>query len=83
MELSSTSVMIEDSPKMAAASVYVPRLRCSCFLSFQEDLIQIPIKITAYALIPRMYEILCVPFKSKVSLSPSSLRLPILTSTVL
>ena len=61
---------------MAATSVYVPRVSCSCLLPFQGhqvDLTQAPVTLLLLPWVPEYVRLLCVPIRSEVSLSPSPL----------
>ena len=62
-------------PKMAASSVFVPRVS---FTSPRSASRSDPgsYQITASSQSPEAHESLCAPFKSEVSISPSSLGLP-------
>ena len=82
MALASTSVfMVGWASKMAAASVYVPRVRPKCLLPVSETLQDSwwvwpgSFQITASVLGHRGCEILCASFKSGVSISYSPLAL--------
>ena len=82
MALASTCLhMVEGAPKMAAISVYVPRVSSSCFLPLEYSLRSAAVpdlgsfQITASALGLGAYEILCVHFKGGVSISHNTLAL--------
>ena len=78
---STSALVLERASKTAVPSVCVPRVSSSCLLSLQETLqdqqvglTQAPFKLL---LLPWILEceLLCVPFKRGVSISPSPLGL--------